>query len=136
MGASWFAYKTASRVSTVKGLSLLQFNPNQFIKANSKVVEFYKNVNLSLPLHNYQCCKNETEMTDAGFQYEIDEDPLYDELFSSADLANIDAVCQSYFDSSVDSECVLDTVDQCLSLEEPESCDPELHDPETNLPTR
>jgi ATP-dependent DNA helicase PIF1 len=130
-------YVAASRVSTVKGLSLLQFNPDQLIKANSKVVEFYKNVNLSLPLHNHQCCKNkiiETEMTDAGFQYEIDEDPLYDELFSSGDLANIDAVCQSYFDSSVDSECVLDTVDQCLLLEEPESCDPELHDPETCLP--
>ncbi len=72
-------------------------------------------------------------MTDAGSQYEIDEDPLYDKLFSSDDLANIDAVCQSYFDSSVDSECVLDTVDQCLLLEEPELCDPELHDSETCL---
>ncbi len=132
-------YVAASRVSTVKGLSLLQFNPDQLIKANSKVVEFYKNVNLSLPLHNHQCCKNkiiETEMTDASFQYEIDEDPLYDELVSSDDLANIDAVCQPYFDSSVDSECVLDTVDQCLSLAEPESCDPELHDPETCLPDK
>lgn len=121
-------YVAASRVSSPQGLSILQFNPAHLIKANKRVVDFYKKVCLSQPLQDLMCCRNkivDTGPTSVDFLY-ID-DPLFDEPLSSDDLADIDAFCQTYFVSSVDSECEAEQVDEEEDLEESSSCDKETH---------
>ena len=121
-------YVAASRVSSPQGLSILQFNPAHLIKANKRVVDFYKKVYLSQPFQDHQCCRNkivDTGPTSVDFQY-ID-DPLFDEPLSSDDLADIDAFCQTYFVSSVDSECEAEQVDEEEDLEKSSSCDKETH---------
>ena len=118
-------YVAASRVSSPEGLSILQFNPARLIKANNRVVDFYKKFSLSEPLLDHQCCRNkivDIQPTVVDFQFTTD-DPLFDEPLSSSDLAEIDAFCQTYFVSSVDSECEAGQVDEGGSS----SCHKETH---------
>ena len=61
--------------------------------------------------------------------FQFIDDPLFDEPLSSIDLAEIDAFCQTYFVSSVDSECEAGQVDEGVEVDEggSSSCHKETH---------
>ena len=123
-------YVAASRVSSPEGLSILQFNPARLIKANNRVVDFYKKVSLSEPLLDHQCCRNKiVDIQPTVVDFQFIDDPLFDEPLSSSDLAEIDAFCQTYFVSSVDSECEAGQVDEGVEVDEggSSSCHKETH---------
>lgn len=112
-------YVAASRVSSPEGLSILQFNPASLIKANNRVVDFYKKVSLSELLLDHQCCRNKiVDIQPTVVDFQFIDDPLFDEPLSSSDLAEIDAFCQTYFVSSVDSECEAGQVDEGVEVDE------------------
>ena len=109
---------------------VLQFNPARLIKANNRVVDFYRKVSLSEPLLDHQCCQNKiVDIQPTVVDFQFIDDPLFDEPLSSSDLAEIDVFCQTYFVSSVDSECEPGQVDEEVEVDEGESssCHKETH---------